>query len=55
MKQALKEMESIILAERIRTKRLDIAWLEENFIREKDDKLADHQAPSSGKQGGRKR
>jgi guanylate kinase len=55
MKQALKEMESIILAERIRTKRLDIAWLEENFIREKDDKLADYQRPSSGKQGGRKR
>jgi guanylate kinase len=55
MKQALKEMEAIILAERIRTKRLDIAWLEENFIREKDDKLADHQGPSSGKQGGRTR
>jgi guanylate kinase len=55
MKQALKEMESIILAERIRTKRLDIAWLEENFIRERDDKLADHQGPSTGTQGGRKR
>lgn len=30
---ALKELESIILAERIKTKQLDIGWLEENFIR----------------------
>ncbi len=41
MKQALKELEAIILAERIKTKRLDIAWLEENFIKEKDEKPAD--------------
>ncbi|MDE3119608.1 MAG: guanylate kinase, partial [Nitrospirota bacterium] len=36
MKQALQELEAIVLAERIKTKRLDIGWLEENFIREKD-------------------
>lgn len=41
MKQALKELEAIVLAERIKTKRLDMAWLEENFIRERDDKSAD--------------
>ncbi|MBM4125696.1 MAG: guanylate kinase, partial [Nitrospira sp.] len=38
---ALKELEAVILAERIKTKRLDIAWLEENFIRERDEKQAD--------------
>lgn len=38
---ALKELEAIILAERIKTKRLDIAWLEENFIRDRDEKQAD--------------
>jgi guanylate kinase len=36
MEQALKELEAIILAERIKTKRLDLTWLEENFIRGKD-------------------
>jgi guanylate kinase len=36
MNQALKELEAIILAERIKTKRLDLTWLEENFIRGKD-------------------
>jgi len=36
MKQAIKELESIVLAERIKTKRLDLHWLEENFIRDKD-------------------
>ena len=55
MKQALKELEAIVLAERIRTKRLDIGWLEENFIREKDDKPADRQRPPSEKLGGPKR
>lgn len=42
MKQALKALEAIILAERITTKRLDTAWLEDNFIKEKDEKQADH-------------
>lgn len=32
-KQAYKELESIILAERVRTTRLDMGWLEDNFIR----------------------
>lgn len=35
LKQACKVLESIILAERHKTKRLDMAWLEENFIRER--------------------
>lgn len=34
--QACNELESIIIAERIKTKRLDIGWLEENFIRERE-------------------
>jgi guanylate kinase len=33
MKQALKELEAIVLAERIKTKRIDMTWLEKNFIR----------------------
>jgi guanylate kinase len=36
MQQALKELEAVVRAERIRTPRLDLGWLEENFIREKD-------------------
>ena len=44
MPQARKELEAIILAERIKTKRLDIGWLEENFIREKEEKSSDHSA-----------
>ena len=36
MKQALKQLEAIVLAERIKTKRLDLQWLEENFIRGKE-------------------
>jgi guanylate kinase len=38
MKQALKELEAIVLAERIKTKRIDMAWLEENFIRDRDER-----------------
>jgi guanylate kinase len=41
MKQALNELEAIVLAERIKTKRIDMTWIEENFIREKDEKPAD--------------
>ena len=44
VKQALKELEAIILAERVKTKRLDIGWLEKNFIREPDDKQDDRAA-----------
>lgn len=36
MRLALKQLEAIVVAERIKTKRLDLSWLEENFIREKD-------------------
>lgn len=38
LQQSLKELESIFWAERIKTKRADIAWLEANFILEKDEK-----------------
>ena len=38
LKQSLKELESIFIAERIKTKRLDIGWLEANFILDKEDK-----------------
>jgi guanylate kinase len=33
VKQALKELEAIVLAERIKTKRIDTTWLEKNFMR----------------------
>jgi guanylate kinase len=46
MKQALKELEAIVLAERIKTKRIDNTWLEENFIRGRDEKSADRPVPS---------
>ena len=36
MGQAIKELQAIVLAERIKTKRLDLHWLEENFIRDKE-------------------
>lgn len=39
--RSLKELESILLAERIKTKRLDMAWLEHNFILDKDFRAAD--------------
>jgi guanylate kinase len=34
LKQSLKELESIFTVERIKTKRLNMTWLEENFIKE---------------------
>jgi guanylate kinase len=40
MKQALKQLESIVVAERTKTKRLDLAWFEQNFIRERDKEAA---------------
>jgi len=46
MKQALKELEAIVLAERIKTKRLDMGWLEENFIREKDETATERNGPT---------
>jgi guanylate kinase len=41
LKQSLKELESIFIAERIKTKRLDIGWLEANFILDKEEKEGD--------------
>lgn len=46
MKQALKELEAIVLAERTKTKRIDITWIEENFIRDRDERMADRMVPS---------
>lgn len=45
MKQALKELEAIVLAERIKTKRLNLHWLEENFIRDKDERRRLEESP----------
>lgn len=41
--RSLRELESIFLAERLKTKRLDMHWLEQNFILEKDAKPVDRQ------------
>ncbi|MDR4473001.1 MAG: hypothetical protein MRJ92_10280 [Nitrospira sp.] len=38
LKQSLKELESIFLAERTKTKRLNMTWLEEKFILDKEGK-----------------
>lgn len=45
MKQAIKELEAIVLAERIKTKRLDLHWLEENFIRDKEHQTRASEMP----------
>lgn len=36
LKQSLRELESIFIAERLKTKRLNMAWLEDNFIKQGD-------------------
>jgi len=36
--QSLRELQSIFLAERIKTKRLDMNWFEQNFILDRDTK-----------------
>lgn len=41
--QSLRELQSIFLAERLKTKRLNMNWLEQNFILDKDTKQADHE------------
>jgi guanylate kinase len=46
MKQALKELEAIVLAERTKTQRIDITWIEENFIRDRDERMTDRMIPS---------
>lgn len=44
--QSLRELQSIFVAERLKTKRMDMHWLEQSFILEKDAKLAERE-PSS--------
>lgn len=44
--QSLRELESIFLAERLKTKRLDMQWLERNFILDKDPKNETTASPS---------
>ncbi len=39
--QSLRELQSIFVAERLKTKRMDMHWLEQSFILEKDAKLAE--------------
>ena len=46
LKQSLKELESIFIVERIKTKRLNMAWLEENFIKEARS-LSVHPSPAT--------
>jgi len=36
MKHAIKGLEAVVLAERIKTKRVDLRWLEDNFLREEE-------------------
>jgi guanylate kinase len=38
LSQSLRELESVFLAERLKTKRLNMAWLERNFILEDEPK-----------------
>ena len=38
LSQSLHELESVFLAERLKTKRLNMAWLEKNFILEEESK-----------------
>jgi guanylate kinase len=45
--QSLRELQSIFLAERLKTKRLDMHWLEQNFILEKESKPSDRESPST--------
>lgn len=49
--RSLRELESIFLAERLRTTRLDMQWLEQNFILEKDMRQADRQPSTISVQG----
>ena len=44
--QSLRDLQSIFVAERLKTKRMDMHWLEQSFILEKDAKLAERE-PSS--------
>lgn len=44
--QSLRELQSIFVAERLKTKRMDMHWLEQSFILEKDAKFSERE-PSS--------
>jgi len=51
-KKALKELESIILAERVRMKQINHAWIEETFINQyANDPLSPLPTTEKGKQG----
>jgi guanylate kinase len=45
--QSLRELQCIFIAERLKTKRLDMQWLEQTFILEKDTKQTDRDTPST--------
>lgn len=47
--QSLRELQSIFLAERLKTKRLDMNWLEQNFILERESKSGERDASSTTK------
>ena len=50
LKQSLKELESIFLAERIKTKRLNMTWLEEKFILDKEGKQGNSSSAPASKE-----
>jgi len=45
--QSLNELQSIFIAERLKTKRLDMNWLEQNFILDKDQKQKDQETSTT--------
>lgn len=45
--QSLRELQSIFIAERLKTKRLDMQWLEQSFILDKEPKPADREPTST--------
>jgi len=40
--RSLRDLESIFWSERLKTKRLDMTWLENNFILDDEQKAGDH-------------
>jgi guanylate kinase len=41
--QSLRELQSIFVAERLKTKRMDMHWLEQSFILDKDAKSVERE------------
>jgi guanylate kinase len=39
--RSLRDLENIFLGERLKTKRLDMTWIENNFILDEDNKPGD--------------